>query len=191
MTQDQQQPCPDDRLAAVMAAVQVDVGAAIDQVQDLSREFPADARLPFLLGSLLAGERRYEEAHHAMGRAVAIAPGYHIARYQLGFLQYTSGDAAAAAATWQPLTELGDEHPLSLFAQGLMTLARDEFEPAIALLSRGMALNTELAPVNTDIQLLIDTTRQALAAGPEAEAEEQSSAASLLLQQSTHGKTRH
>src|SRR5260221_244134 len=104
--------CPAERLSEVAAIVAGDDVKGLDRLDGLIGEFPRDARLHFLRGSVLAGLRRYEEARVAMQRAVEIAPHYALARFQLGFLEVTSGDAAAAEATWRPLdAPPGDSPP--------------------------------------------------------------------------------
>ena len=69
-------------------------------------DYPADPRLLFLRGSLLAGLQRYDEARAAIAGAVELAPEFAIARFQLGFLQLTSGAAREAETTWAPLRRL-------------------------------------------------------------------------------------
>ncbi len=124
-----------------------------------------------------------------MAEAVAIAPAYAIARFQLGFLELTSGDAAAAVSTWGPLGQLPQGDPLRLFSQGLQHLARDEFETAIELLERGVAANTEIPALNGDMRLIIDKTNETRVQGPAAE--EPMSSAHMLLQQNAAKATKH
>jgi hypothetical protein len=124
-----------------------------------------------------------------MSAAIDLAPDYAIARWQLGFLEFTSGNAAEAEQIWRPLSDLPTDAPLRLFAEGLNRFGRDEFAPAFELLERGISLNTENAFVNSDIQLLMDTAREKLAAS--SEGAEPSSATHLLLQQYAAKPTKH
>lgn len=143
--------CPDDELNGLLAEV---TSGAADLSSSLER-YPADPRLHFLHASLLAGNRDYPAARAAMAHALELAPGFEIARFQLGFLEFTSGEPGPAAATWGPLGELSPDHPLRLFSEGLMRLTADDVPGAVALLRRGMALNEANPPLNRDMQLLV------------------------------------
>jgi len=181
--------CPAERLTQALQQVGQDTGAGLAQVEALLADYPRDPQLHFLRGSLLAGLQRHGEAAEAMGRAVEIAPQFTVARFQLGLLHLTSGDAAAAEAVWGPLQDLPPEHPLFLFVEGLRCLARDEFAASVDLLQRGIAHNTENAAINRDMQMVIDAVSAShLPDGADAAA---TSPAHLLLQQYRAKPTRH
>lgn len=168
--------CPNDALEPVLRALSD--GDDLSGVDGLLASYPSDPRLHFLKGSALAGARQYVEAREAVGRAVELAPDYDIARFQLGFLAFTSGDAASAAAAWEPLLARPADHPLRLFAEGLMRLPSDDIVGCVETLRRGMAANTEHPILNRDMQMLIDEL------GRQGEPpEEPSSATDLLLRQ--------
>ena len=184
-----EQFCPDERLAEAVELVASDDAAGLARVAALLDDHPDDPRLHFLYGSLLAGAGRFEEAHGAMARAVEIAPDYAIARFQLGLLELSSGNAAAACATLDPLAGDEAEAALPLFARGLQSLARDELGAARALLRRGIAVNREHPLVSRDMELIIAGIDQT---GPaEGEAEQDVSAADFLLRQSAAKSTKH
>jgi hypothetical protein len=149
--------CPADQLNEALAAMGGDEQAALRAIDRLCAAFPADPRLAFLRGSLLASIRRYDDARGEMSRAVQLAPDFAIARFQLGFLELTSGLADAAEATWGPLVSLPGDHPLRLFAQGLKHLIHDEFASCVALLRAGIETNTENPPLNRDMELILTT----------------------------------
>jgi len=184
-----EQYCPDDRLAEAVELVGSDDSAGLAHVAALLDDHPHDPRLHFLYGSLLAGAGRFEEARVAMGRAVEIAPDYAIARFQLSLLELSSGDAAAACATLDPLAEDEAEAALPLFARGLQSLGRDELGAARALLRRGIAVNREHPLVSRDMELIIARIDETAAAG--GEAEQDVSAADFLLRQAAAKSTRH
>ena len=172
--------CPPEPLARIMAAVSADQARGLVEIDAGLRRHPADPRLRFLRGSVLAGLERYDEAREAMALAVELAPDFAVARFQLGFLELTCGAAAAAEATWGPLDALPDTHYLRVLARGLRHLMRDEFAEAAAGLRRGMALNTENPALNGDMQLILDKlSADGLIDGA---AKEPVSAAHLLLQ---------
>jgi tetratricopeptide (TPR) repeat protein len=177
--------CSDDALQTLMAAMQSDDGTELAQVDRLIGECPDDPRLHFLRGSILASIGRPIEALPALQRAVELAPDFAIARFQLGFFQLTSGEAANALATWGPLALLPDDHYLRKFVAGLTHLIRDEFEQSVKQLREGIALNTENPPLNRDMQLIIDqaSTLAAEAAGAASVDGEAASATSILLGQ--------
>lgn len=186
---DAETECPTSKIAALVQAIQSDAEVGMRELEVLLGDYPADARLRFLQGSLLAGSRRHGEAQDAMLRAVEIAPDYAVARFQLGFLQLTSGDPTAAEATWAPLGDLPQGHYLRLFSIGLGHFMRDDFAQAIALLKEGIARNTEILPINHDMGLLLQESQKILDGGTPAEAA--SSATQILLQQFGSDRTRH
>lgn len=177
------QLCDDDDMQRLMAAIQSDDSDEIAQIDRMLSRFPNDPRLHFLRGSVLAGIGRPIEALAALKTAVEIAPDFAIARFQLGFFQLTSGEAADALGTWGPLALLTDGHYLRLFVTGLTYLIRDEFPQAIAALESGIEANSENPPLNRDMQVIIDKVRDIPAPGEEAQEEETISATSLLLGQ--------
>jgi Flp pilus assembly protein TadD len=129
--------CPGGVLDALVAELSCDDDGGLASLAELLVSWPLDPRLHFLQGSVLAGLQRYEEGRRAMARAVEIAPDYALARFQLGFLDLTSGRALDAVAVWAPLMNLPDDEPLRLLAEGLMNLAEDRFSQARRLLARG------------------------------------------------------
>lgn len=185
--------CPGDTLDALIAQLQHDDDGGLARLGDLLGAWPLDPRLHFLQGSVLAGLQRYDEGRRAMARAVEITPDYALARFQLGFLDLTSGRALDAVAVWTPLVNLPEDEPLRLLAEGLMNLASDRFSEARRLLARGMELNTAVPLVNADMQLILDQIANLPdAAPPHGDAspltptleDTPASAVDLLLQQS-------
>jgi tetratricopeptide (TPR) repeat protein len=180
---------PGDRLDPVLSLVERDEAAALAGLDDLIGLYPEDPRLPFLQGSVLAGLERYSEARTAMQKAVDIAPGFAIARFQLAFLLLTSGDAGGARSTWAPLLDLPEDHPLRLFVDGLEAMVADRFPEAIALIESGMQRNTDLPPLNRNMAILIQEMRDRLG-GQESENDVESGV-HFLLKQSSLKETRH
>ena len=100
--------CDDETMQQLIEAMQTEQNQ-VERVDALLAKFPEDARLHFLRGSMLVGLGRLIEAHHALSRAVALAPDFEIARFQLGFFQLTSGEAENALETWGRLgREIGE-----------------------------------------------------------------------------------
>jgi tetratricopeptide (TPR) repeat protein len=156
MTETAPQFCPDPSMQSAIAILQGNDEAGLAELDRLLGKYPLDARLYFLKGSVLAGVQRYVDGRAAMQKAVEVAPGFELARFQLGFLELTSGLAADAAATWEPFGSLEPDAPFRLLSDGLNCLARDDFAEADRLLRRGMAANAEHPLINGDMQLLLD-----------------------------------
>lgn len=176
--------CDEDKMQALVAAMQGDEDQ-IERIDSLLGDYPEDARLHFLRGSILIGQSRLIEAHRALSRAVTLAPDFAIARFQLGFFQLTSGEAENALETWGRLDRLPDGHYLRKFVDGLRCLIRDDFKGAIEDLEQGIALNHENPPLNRDMQLIVDRCRPLVAGAAGADGEA-ASETSLILQQFTN-----
>lgn len=173
--------CDDAALAELIGAIEAGERDELARVDRLLADHSEDPRLHFLRGSLLAGIGRPIEALSALKRAVEIEPDFTIARFQLGFFQLTSGEAADALATWGPLALLPEGHYLRSFVGGLTHLIRDEFDRSVALLDTGISENNENVPLNRDMSLIVDRVRELLV--PPATAPAEASATSLLLGQ--------
>lgn len=180
------QLCPDDQVSGVLEMLGRDEALGMNHLDGLLDEFPDDPRLVFLKGSLLAGQQEYAAARTHMRRAVDLAPEFHVARFQLGFLLLTSGEAFAAQEAWGPLHGLPRSHYLRMFVDGLCHLIRDEFGDTIRVLEEGIAANGENAAMNRDMQLIIGEVRTKLAS-PDAGG----GAVSSLLQQAALKATQH
>ena len=177
--------CPEERLQALMMAMQDNADDELQQADGLVADYPEDPRLHFLRGSLLASMGRPIEAMPALKKAVELAPDFALARFQLGFFQLTSGEATDALSTWGPLALLPVDHYLRMFVAGLTYLIRDEFEPALEQLRAGIAANEENPPLNRDMHLLAEQIERLKTheAGAEVDASGSASATSMLLNQ--------
>jgi tetratricopeptide (TPR) repeat protein len=152
--------CPENKMSSLIARAQTDAANGLRDLEVLLRDYPEDARLHFLKGSLLASQQDFPAAREAMRRAVDVAPDYAVARFQLGFLLLTSGEPHAAQEAWGPLHGLPSDNYMKIFVLGLCHLIRDEFDDTIRLLQDGMARNHENPPMNADMQLIIDEVRR-------------------------------
>lgn len=180
--------CPEQKLSSFLAQMKSGGNQGMRDLDTLLRDYPGDPRLHFLRGSFLAGEQDYGGARTAMRRAVELAPDYAIARFQLGLLLLTSGDAIAAQEAWGPLHSLPSAHYLRLFVTGLTHMIRDEFDDTVRLLQEGIAANAENPPLNRDMQMVIEEVRARPAAASGGGAV---SSVDFLLQQAALKATRH
>lgn len=177
----------DALLQSLLAKAADDSTDGVLAIDRALNDHPIDPRLHFLKGSLLIGLKRFIEAHDALSRAIEIAPDFALARFQLGFFELTSGEAATALETWRPLHGLPGGTWLLRFVQGLEHLIADRFEACIAALQEGIAANTENLPLNNDMELIIQKCRALLAEEHDAESpavDAEVSATSLLLRSS-------
>lgn len=183
-------PMPDQDLQAL--AARLDAGGGVDLVDEALASHPHDPRLHFLRGSILASDRDYEAARAAVGEAVRLAPDYAIARFQLGFLEYTSGEPGLAAVTWQPLLSGPSTDPLRLFAEGLLCLPVDDVSGALVRLNEGLSLNQAYPPLNRDMQLIInELSGLAGAEAPDASADQEATSETDFLLRQFGPNTRH
>jgi hypothetical protein len=63
-------------------------------------------------------------------------------------------------ATWAPLESLEETAALKFFKRGLEALIRDDFPACVALLRHGIDLNTQNAPLNRDMGMIIERVNQ-------------------------------
>jgi hypothetical protein len=148
--------CGEDSLKALVDAMQTAPSDQLGRIEALLANFPEDARLHLLRGTTLVGSGRLIEGHRSLAPAGGVAPDFAIARFQLGLFQLTSGEAENALGTWGRLDSLPDTHYLRKFVDGLRCLIRDDFRGAAQALGEGIRLNPENAPLNRDMQLLIN-----------------------------------
>jgi hypothetical protein len=127
---------------------------------------PGSATPHFLLGANCAQSGLNDQAEAAFIACLSRAPDFLIARFQLGLLQLTNSRAATAHATWEPLLALGDDHYLKLFVQGFLAILHADKGAAQDFICRGIALNSEIPPLNRDMQGVLGRL-DALVAEPE------------------------
>lgn len=180
----EQQLARDEDITRLIEQLQDPNTKDIATIDDLLQAYPQDPRLHFMRGSVLAEKSDAMEAHAAIKRAVELAPDFVIARYQLGFFELTSGEADKALSTWGPILAMPEDNYLRVFVEGMIYLIRDEFEAAVDSFERGLKLNSENEPLNNDIRLLIDKTKDltnTLHDRRDADGDDDLSATSLIL----------
>ena len=150
------QNCPEPRMADILATISNDPASASEVASRAVEEFPTDANLRFLLGSAFGNIQDYGSAKSQLNEALALAPEFHLARLQLGLMHLTSGDERLARAILAPLLNIATDSYLRSFADGLIALSYDEFERARSSLQTGVSQNLDNAPLNRNMQLLIN-----------------------------------
>ena len=165
----QPEPTPFDTLMSHgMAASQAnDSSQAVKWFQKACATAPNAALPQFLLGAELAALGDTSQAEAAFANATLLAPGFPMARYQLGLLQFSSGRAAMALLTWQPLLDLPSADPLPHFVRGFAALAQDHFEEALRHYQQGLVLNTTNEALSGDIEKVISGIHALLPGAPQ------------------------
>lgn len=141
---------------AAGASAAGDQGAALVYLKEAAARADATAISHYVLGVEYAEMKLYEKAIGAIEAAVALAPSLSIARFQLGLLWLSSGNSQRAIDVLEVLGELGEDQYLHHFGRGLCHMARDEAEPALEALRTGIAMNSDNAPLNADMQRMVD-----------------------------------
>lgn len=178
MTTTQRDPIP----GLLEALARTDDGDTRERLlMEAGQRNPADARIYLLI----AGERmqrgNVDGGEAAFIAALHLAPEFHIARFQLGLLQLTSGRPAAATATWALLDLLEEKAPLRLFKEGLLFMAQDRFEEASQRIREGIERNRENAPLDKDMQMVLDRIAKAVSASETGEDSQPASSSSHYL----------
>lgn len=178
--------CPQDKFTHALELVAVNDLDGLGAIDRLLIDYPSDARLHFLRGSLLAALKLHDEARGALGQALSLDPDNLLIRFQLGLMTLSAGDATAALTILQPLEAVGEQSAFLYFARGLKSLVQDEFDQAASLLRQGMGLNLDNPALNADMSLLLATLENR---EREPTASEPLSSAAMLLQQQARRTT--
>lgn len=141
--------------AGLTASQANDAPRALELFAQASAACPASGVPHFLAGSEYAALGQIDKAEAELANAVLLAPAMHIARYQLGLLQFSSGRAAAALVTWEPLFQLDDAQALGHFVCGFAALAQDDFDGARSHFEDGLARNTDNPALSADIRQVL------------------------------------
>ncbi|HZY20284.1 MAG TPA: hypothetical protein VFE82_17575 [Ramlibacter sp.] len=121
---------------------------------------PASGIPHFLIGAELAGRGDLMGAEHAFAQAVSLAPAFHLARYQLGLLQFSCERSAVALATWEPLLDLPADDPLGHFVRGFRALSTGGIAQALQHLRHGLGLSPGNPALSADIAKIIQTVER-------------------------------
>jgi tetratricopeptide (TPR) repeat protein len=136
---------------AILASNQAKHEESISLLKRAQNKAPKQGNIHYLLGAEHAQIGLYDRAAEEMTKAIELDPNLHTASFQLGLLHMTSGRVDEATKAWSHLDSLGQKNPLYLFKTGLMHLARDEFEPSMDNLRKGIQLNKTNDALNRDM----------------------------------------
>ena len=119
MSSDLQQLSQQELLSLALDAFKrEDAGRALAYLKEAGSREDASSQVLFMLGSEYAQIGMIPEAKAVLHKSLHAAPELPIARFQLGLLHLTTGDVAAARATWQPLLDLPMAPPLTYLQIG-------------------------------------------------------------------------
>lgn len=150
------QPEAQEFLSKGLALSQADDGAgAVMAFTAAAQADPRHALPYFLMACEHAAMGEVEQAEIAFAQTLLLADQFHIARFQLGLLQFSSNRPAIALLTWQNLLALPDDSPLPDFVRGFSFLAQDKFDEALAQFEMGMSKNRDNEPLNQDIARVV------------------------------------
>jgi tetratricopeptide (TPR) repeat protein len=124
---------------------------------------PGEARLHYLLGALHAELGMVERAIQEITRATQLNPELGIAHFQLGLLHMARAQFEPAKDAWQPLDQLGEDDPLRLFKEGMVQFLDENYEQAVALLKRGIALEEGGGALTDRMERVIERAQAAMA----------------------------
>jgi hypothetical protein len=136
--------------------------AAIALFAQASGVLPSSGIPHFLIGSEHAAAANVDAAEAAFANAVLLAPGFALARYQLGLLQFSSQRAGIALVTWEPLFSAPATEALGHFVRGFAELAQDQFEACLLHFRTGMACADGNAAVCSDIAKVVESVEKLL-----------------------------
>ena len=94
----------------------------------------------FLLASEYAASGDYASAEACFAQTVLLAPNFHIARYQLGLLQFSNGRRHVAMITWAPLRALPPDQPYPRLVDAFTALMSERYLDARALFTAALPL---------------------------------------------------
>jgi len=148
---------------ALGASQQGDAAQAIALLRAAIEMPHADAAPWLLLAAELAAQGQITEAEGVYADTVLRFPELHVARFQLGLLQLTSGRVAIAALTWQPLLVGENDEPLRCYAEAYLALTRDQFQEALDRFRHGLVLPQNNLPLQNDAQTTMRAIEKHLA----------------------------
>lgn len=183
--------CDGLTLESITQAVAHDEASALRQIDAALAQYPGDARLWLLRGSIHATQGNHVFARVDFEQALRHDAGLHIARFMLGMLELFQARPSEAAMIWEPLDQLPPVDPLRLFKQGLVLLSQDQFDLALDELNQGLSLNTQYPHINTYVSAVVGQIHTLKSAGGTAHQEVGRADSHLLLSDYLGSNTRH
>ena len=125
---------------------------------------PTHAHANYLLGSAYAELGIYDRAVSFMQQAITLDDSLTEGRFHLGMLHLAMGDIEQMEVVLKPLDDLGQDHYLVKFKQGISYLAKEDFERCVDCLQKGISLNDSNPALNHDMEnIMLDAQEMAKA----------------------------
>lgn len=141
--------------------------AALSHFAQASALAPSSGVPHLLMGAEHASCGELALAEDAYRAALRLAPGLHLARYQLGLLQFGAQRTTAALATWQPLFALCESMPLGHFVRGFAALVDDDHCLALRHFRRGLALSRDEVAAALGVGTVVEAIEHHLGIPPD------------------------
>ena len=126
---------------AYIAANRGDMEGAYRLLEKATRDPGATREAWYYLGMYFQKNARYEEAHAAFSRALAIDGDFFEALHDLGLVQTELGDAAAAVASFERAAAIRPRSFEALYNKGRALDLLRRFDAALESYDRALALN--------------------------------------------------
>lgn len=127
---------------------------AVVMLKTLLEREPGHVFGRYLLAAQYAQMGLRDRAEAGFRAVVAEAPDFSIARFQLGQLLLTKGDAEQAKQTFQPLTAGADA--LGAYARAMLALTGEDMQTAVRELQAGLGLTQDIPALAGDMQRLLE-----------------------------------
>ena len=151
--------CLDLGLSASLAQRSV---AALAHFARASALAPASGVPHLLMGAEHACRGELALAESSFIQALQLAPDLHLARYQLGLLQFGAQRTTEAMDTWQPLLGLHESEPLGHFVRGFGALVDEERVASVRHFRRGLALSRDEAAAALGVGTVVEAVERLL-----------------------------
>lgn len=149
----------EELLRLALDAINADRDAdAISMLKEILGRDPEHTHAAYLLAAQHAQIGMFDRAETGLRKVVAQAPGFGIARFQLGQLLTMKGVADEARDTLSPLCDGRDA--LAAYARGMSAVAADDAQTAIRELDSGMQLTQDVPALAADMRRLRDRLMQ-------------------------------
>jgi predicted Zn-dependent protease len=149
---------------AILRTLETDTDEVTNLISAALERHPGDWRLLFLRGAVLASNRQNDEARDAFVNCTSLMPDFYPAWFMLGFLDLFEGKVVEARNAWAALEHLPVDDALLACTRGLLLLAIDQYEPAIAELRRAQKAHAAYPALMPYLQSVILSTEQYYAA---------------------------
>jgi tetratricopeptide (TPR) repeat protein len=144
------------------ASLEQRTAAALAHFARASALAPSSGVPHLLMGAEHACRGELPLAEAAFVQALRLAPGLHLARYQLGLLQFGAQRTAEAMATWHDLLALSESQPLGHFVRGFAALLDDDCAASVRHFRRGLALSRDEAAAALGVGTVVDAVERML-----------------------------